>query len=168
MRAECLIDLALHLFVFDRALDDEIEVAARDLPGDRVRRGHVTLRVVLPYLKPSTLGVAPRLKSLQHPTGASVERGQGWLARLAGAVIGFPAAIADTPVRVRFDAENGIETWTRSFGAETFHSAQFAGTGRAQGLIQEKFGPLTFAMALVLLQNQNMWTLPLGLMAFQG
>jgi raffinose/stachyose/melibiose transport system permease protein len=25
-----------------------------------------------------------------------------------------------------------------------------------------------FAMALVLLQNQNMWTLPLGLMAFQG
>ncbi|MFZ5674464.1 MAG: DUF4166 domain-containing protein [Pseudomonadota bacterium] len=81
---------------------------------------------------------------------ASVERGRGWLARLAGAVIGFPAAIADTPVRVRFDAENGIETWTRSFGAETFHSAQFAGTGRAQGLIQEKFGPLTFAMALVL------------------
>lgn len=81
---------------------------------------------------------------------ASVERGQGRLARLAGAVIGFPAAVADTPVRVRFDVADGVETWTRSFGAETFHSKQFAGMGRAQGLIHEKFGPLTFAMALVL------------------
>lgn len=81
---------------------------------------------------------------------ASVERGQGWLARLAGALIGFPAAISDTPVRVRFDVADGIETWTRSFGADTFHSEQYAGTGRMQGLIYEKFGPLTFAMALVL------------------
>ncbi len=81
---------------------------------------------------------------------ASVECGQGFLARLAGAVIGFPAATADTPVRVHFDATDGVETWTRSFGAETFHSEQYAGTGRAEGLIYEKFGPLTFAMALVL------------------
>lgn len=81
---------------------------------------------------------------------ASVERGRGYLARLAGAVVGFPAATADTPVRVRFDVAKAIETWTRSFGAETFHSAQFAGTGRDEGLLCERFGPLTFAMALVL------------------
>lgn len=81
---------------------------------------------------------------------ASVERGHGVLARLAGSVVGFPAATADTPVRVRFDVMDGVETWTRSFGAETFHSEQFAGAGRAQGLICEKFGSLTFAMALVL------------------
>jgi hypothetical protein len=81
---------------------------------------------------------------------ASVERGRGVLARLAGAVIGFPAATADTPVRVRFDVTDGVETWTRSFGAETFHSEQFAGTGPDEGLLCERFGPLTFAMALVL------------------
>ncbi len=81
---------------------------------------------------------------------ASVERGRGFLARLAGAVIGFPAATADTPVRVRFDVAKGIETWRRSFGAETFHSEQYAGTGRDEGLLCERFGPLTFAMALVL------------------
>lgn len=81
---------------------------------------------------------------------AGVERGQGFLARLAGAVIGFPAATADTPVRVRFDVTHGVETWTRSFGAETFHSAQFAGTGQDEVLLYERFGPLSFAMALVL------------------
>jgi hypothetical protein len=81
---------------------------------------------------------------------ASVERGRGVLARLTGAVIGFPAATADTPVRVRFDVANGVETWTRSFGTETFHSEQFAGSGRDEGLLCERFGPLTFAMALVL------------------
>jgi hypothetical protein len=81
---------------------------------------------------------------------ASVERGRGFLARLAGAVIGFPAATADTPVRVHFDVAKGIETWTRCFGAEIFHSEQFVGTGRDEGLLCERFGPLTFAMALVL------------------
>lgn len=81
---------------------------------------------------------------------ASVERGQGRLARLAAALIGFPAAADDLPVRVRFDVAKGVETWTRSFGTETFHSRQFAGTGRDEGLLCERFGPLTFAMALVL------------------
>lgn len=81
---------------------------------------------------------------------ASVERGRSWLARLAGALIGFPAATKDTPVEVRFDIADGVETWTRRFGAETFYSLQFASSGPAQGLIWEKFGPLSFAMALVL------------------
>lgn len=81
---------------------------------------------------------------------ASVERGRGLVARLAGAVIGFPAATEATAVRVRFDAADGVETWTRSFGAETFHSHQLAGSGRAEGLLCERFGALTFAMALVL------------------
>lgn len=81
---------------------------------------------------------------------ASVERGQGRLARLAAAVIGFPAASDDIPVRVRFDVAEGVETWTRTFGTETFHSRQFAGIGREERLLCERFGPLTFAMALVL------------------
>lgn len=80
---------------------------------------------------------------------ASVERGDGLLARLAAAVIGFPAAIEDTPVRVLFEAANGVETWTRSFGPDTFSSRQSAGSGRSAGLVCEHFGPLSFAMALI-------------------
>ncbi len=80
---------------------------------------------------------------------ASVQRGAGLLARLAAAVIGFPRATADTPVRVEFNAIGEAETWTRTFGSKSFSSRQFAGRGRSERLLCERFGPLTFAMALV-------------------
>ena len=80
---------------------------------------------------------------------ARVERGTGLLARLAGAIVGFPGPAADTPVSVRFERDGAAEIWTRRFGAASFSSRQFAGTGRHAGLLRESFGPLTFAMALV-------------------
>ncbi|MGZ5909148.1 MAG: DUF4166 domain-containing protein [Reyranella sp.] len=80
---------------------------------------------------------------------ASVQRGTGLLARLAAAVIGFPRATADTAVSVQFNAVGEAETWTRTFGRESFSSRQFAGRGRSERLLCERFGPLTFAMALV-------------------
>ena len=63
--------------------------------------------------------------------------------------MGFPAAAKQTPLTVRFAVRNGVETWTRVFGAEQFSSTQFAGEGRAANLLCERFGPLTFAMAVV-------------------
>jgi hypothetical protein len=80
---------------------------------------------------------------------ASVERGRSPLAWLAAALIGFPASRADIPVRVQFDAANGAERWTRWFAGEPFSSWQFAGSGRAERLLCERFGALTFAMAVV-------------------
>jgi hypothetical protein len=80
---------------------------------------------------------------------ASVERGKNVLARLAAWIAGFPGATADTPVRVRFDVNDGEETWTRTFGDDSFSSRQYAGRGRWDKLICERFGPLVFAMALV-------------------
>jgi hypothetical protein len=80
---------------------------------------------------------------------ASVERGHSALARLAAFVVGFPRAVPDTSVSVKFEASGGTETWTRTFGDESFSSYQFAGRGRSKGLLCERFGPLTFAMALV-------------------
>ena len=80
---------------------------------------------------------------------ASVHRGTGLLARLAAAVIGFPRATADAPVSVQFNVLDRAETWTRTFGSESFSSRQFAGRGRSERLLCERFGPLTFAMALV-------------------
>ncbi len=80
---------------------------------------------------------------------ASVIRGTNPLARFAAALMRFPKAAADTEVEVRFDRSGGGETWMRSFGNDSFSSRQCAGRGRAEGLLCERFGPLTFAMALV-------------------
>jgi len=102
---------------------------------------------------------------------ASVERGGGLLARLVAILVGFPSAAAETPVDVRFEASDGRETWTRTFGADRFASRQFAGRGRSAGLLCERFGALTFAMALVaegerlnlILRRWSLFGLPLPL-----
>ncbi|HEX4409903.1 MAG TPA: DUF4166 domain-containing protein [Xanthobacteraceae bacterium] len=80
---------------------------------------------------------------------ARVERGNGLLAWLTAAVFGFPTTNPDIYVRVRFDVSNGVETWTRQFGDDRFQSQQFAGSSRSDRLLCERFGPFTFAMALV-------------------
>lgn len=80
---------------------------------------------------------------------ASVERGDSILSRLAGWLVGFPKASADIAVRVDFEADKSEETWTRTFGEHSFSSRQFEGRGRSQRLLCERFGPLSFAMALV-------------------
>lgn len=80
---------------------------------------------------------------------ASVERGGSLIGRLTAFIMGFPKATADTPVHVRFDVGGGVETWTRTFGHQSFFSRQFAGKGRSKGLLCERFGPLSFDMALV-------------------
>lgn len=80
---------------------------------------------------------------------ARVERGRNVLGRLMARMVGFPGASEDIPVHVRFDTEKDGETWTRTFGKHSFSSLQFAGRGRSQRLLCERFGPLTFAMALV-------------------
>ncbi len=80
---------------------------------------------------------------------ASVERGDGMLSRLAAWLVGFPPAGADVPVRVCFKTGKAGEVWTRTFGTHTFSSCQFTGRGRSQRLLCERFGLLSFAMALV-------------------
>ena len=85
---------------------------------------------------------------------STVERGTGTLARLAAVVLRLPKAAADTPISVQFDVADDIETWTRTFGDQAFSSRQFAGRGKWAGLLCEQFGPLTFAMTLVLEEDR--------------
>jgi hypothetical protein len=92
---------------------------------------------------------------------STVERGAGTLARLVASVLRLPKAAADTPISVQFDVSDGAETWTRSFGDQEFSSRQFAGRGRWAGLLCEQFGPLTFAMTLVLEGGRLSLALPL-------
>ena len=61
-------------------------------------------------------------ESVTYVGRGSVERGTGWLSCMVGALMRFPPAMPDTPVSVRFDIFNGVETWTRQFGAYRFHS----------------------------------------------
>jgi Domain of unknown function (DUF4166) len=81
---------------------------------------------------------------------AGVERGRGPLARLVCAFVGFPKTGSDIPVRVQFDASSFGEIWSRKFGGDVFSSRQFAGGGRSEHLLCERFGVLTFAMALAI------------------
>ena len=79
-----------------------------------------------------------------------VTRGRGLLARIVAAIVGFPRAGEDVPVRVDFKLRNGRERWTRTFAGRTFHSTQEQGHGRDAWLVCERFGPVKVAMALVL------------------
>ncbi len=80
---------------------------------------------------------------------ASVARGNGMLARLVAACIGFPRAGANMPVQVAFRTVADGEIWRRTFAGRSFVSTQREGSGRWQHLIVERFGPLSFALALV-------------------
>ncbi len=80
---------------------------------------------------------------------AVVERGGGPLASLACALIGLPVATDKTSARVEILRREGRETWRRTFGSRGFFSQLSLGRGRDARLIVERFGPLTFAMALV-------------------
>jgi len=85
---------------------------------------------------------------------ATVTRGTSPLARLAAAIVGFPRAGENVPVRVDFARENGRERWTRTFADRSFHSMQEAGRGRSEWLVCERFGPVCVAMALVVDQGR--------------
>ena len=79
-----------------------------------------------------------------HVTG-----GSSLLARLVRKAFGFPSTTGVVPVRVDMHQDDGVETWRRDFGGQRFSSTLRAGRGRNDGLICEKFGAVTIALALV-------------------
>lgn len=86
-----------------------------------------------------------------HTVGgfAKVSRGRGLLARLVAAVFRFPEAGENVPVQVTFDVKDGEEIWQRKFAGRSFQSRQREGTGRLEGLLEERFGAFSFGLALV-------------------
>ncbi len=85
---------------------------------------------------------------------ATVVRGRGVLARAIAAIFGFPPSADDVELKVTFKRARGGEIWQREFGGHRFTSVQFAGKGRYEGLLCERFGPLTFGIALVLANRE--------------
>lgn len=94
---------------------------------------------------------------------ANIKRGNNIISRLISKFVGFPEAGKNIPVVVNFSTNYGTEKWHRTFGDKSFYSYQFMGTGRNTNLICEKFGPLIFAMAVVVKDSklhliQRRWT----------
>jgi hypothetical protein len=96
---------------------------------------------------------------------ATVERGTNPLARVIAAIMGFPPAGRDIPVRVSFRAEQGGELWRRDFAGRRFASRQAAGRGRHERLLIERFGPLAFRFALAV-EGDRLRLVPRGWSAF--
>ncbi len=86
---------------------------------------------------------------------ARVERGGGVVIALIGWIFRFPAAGDDVPLTVTFSTVGAQELWQRNFAGQLFCSSQEAGTGRYDGLLVERFGPLSFAMT-VLIRNHRL------------
>ena len=108
-------------------------------------------------LGPAFDDLPPRLRELhdskdprQWSGVAEIRRGQGMLAIMISALVGFPQAGKQIPVSVTFTPEKGKERWTRNFGGRRFSSRQSAGRSKDQYLLAERFGVVTVALALVL------------------
>jgi hypothetical protein len=107
---------------------------------------------------------------------ADVVRGRHPLARLVAFAMGFPAAGHLVPVQVVFTPAAGGECWTRTFAGRSFASFQSAGRGTSAHLLRERFGPLTFDLALVVegvklslvVRRWSLWRLPLPLFLAPG
>jgi hypothetical protein len=81
---------------------------------------------------------------------ARVEAGTNLFARLLAALYGFPRTGEHVPVKVSFHRRDNGEHWQRDFAGRKFSTFQSEGHGYADKLLVERFGPVTFWMALVL------------------
>ena len=79
---------------------------------------------------------------------AKVTRGTHPVARLVGAVFGFPPAADAVPVRVDMVRTEAGERWTRTFGARSFRSHLSRQPDARPGEIHERFGALSFRLPL--------------------
>jgi hypothetical protein len=85
---------------------------------------------------------------------ARVETGKSVIARLLAALYGFPRTGEQVPLKVSFHQRDGGEIWERDFAGRKFSTFQSEGRGYADKLLMERFGPITFWMALVLKQGE--------------
>lgn len=127
------------------------------------------------------MALPPRIRELHALDGqmtargiARVENGRSLLSRIIRNLVRFPSHGSAIPITVSFRATDGVERWTRRFGNEQFTSLQYAGAGRNDRLLVERFGPVAAAMALVLdggrlrlvVRRWSLFSLPLPMRLF--
>ncbi|MGH8517401.1 MAG: DUF4166 domain-containing protein, partial [Panacagrimonas sp.] len=80
---------------------------------------------------------------------ARISGGANPLAWLLARFMRFPPAVARTHVRVTMQRRHdGAETWTREFGRHRFQSTLSRCASDPPGRIRERFGPMSFRLAL--------------------
>ena len=80
---------------------------------------------------------------------ARISAGSNALAWIVSRLMRFPPAIECTPVRVTMQRNpDGSETWTREFGRHAFRSTLSRRESDPPGRIRERFGLLSFRLAL--------------------
>ncbi len=110
-------------------------------------------------LPPQVQAIHDGLEPRKWSGVAEVKRGSGILARGIAKVIGFPKSAPSMPVHVEMMCRDGGELWLRNFDGQKFSSFQSAGEGRAQHLLNERFGLITVALALVI-EEERMFLIP--------
>lgn len=107
--------------------------------------------------------------NLQLSGRATVERGNGILARMVAAIFRFPSAGLNVPVDVCIAKSADTELWRRTFAGRAFSSVVSCGSGQSDQLINERFGPITIGLALAvddgklrfIVRNWKLWIFPL-------
>jgi hypothetical protein len=93
---------------------------------------------------PETVRAMHRVRGDAGASGeATVTRGSNLAARVVARIMGFPRT-GTHRLHVAFSEREGVETWTRTFGDQSFASHLSERNGR----LAERFGPLRFLFAL--------------------
>jgi hypothetical protein len=102
-------------------------------------------------LRAPFFNLPPSLRQLHSVRGQAcfsgqveIRRGKGLLARLCGAVVRLPPSMAQSPLRVEFEAQPRGESWRRHFGSHRMVSRLRVRNGD----LVERLGPLQFRFAL--------------------
>jgi hypothetical protein len=103
------------------------------------------------YKLPQSLQRMHAYKTMTKVAGfAKVERGTSLSSHFIAMLFRFPKTGEEIPVQVVFQPNANGELWTRTFADKSFSSWQTEGRGRSDKLLNERFGPFTFRLALVI------------------
>lgn len=80
---------------------------------------------------------------------ADIRRGNNPISRLIASILRFPAEGRGVPVHIALERDGEREIWRRDFAGSKLTTIQEPGTGRADGLLVERFGPIAFLIRLV-------------------
>lgn len=135
----------------------EVETAAQELSVSFARDQQPCVPVFQQALGPEFDRLPAPLRDLHRCSAgerwvgrADVDRGSSVMARTLCGVMGFPPTARNIPIEVEMICEDGREIWVRKF-AQTVFRSEMRQLGRpGTGLVTERFGGLTFEIALSL------------------
>jgi len=89
---------------------------------------------------------------------ATVERGKNPIGNLVGWLFGFPKAGTDLHARVTIEKTDTGETWNRYIGSGHFRSHLSIGVDKSAHHINERFGPFTVQLAMIINEDRLYFT----------